>query len=237
MLAADTPATISVSSSRPLAPLEEVVNAASFSYPALYLKINTKTPSPLGFPLHILAEPLQFPPFDGSACFLSDRSASTVQEYSWLTQQDPSIAWVTQRLILSEHQLQGNLSVDASSSMSVRAPPVPSSTTPQPSAADSQSGLQIPPPGPSTASPAAAATISIPVINAHAVGLFSHLPCCRPSSITCPGFIWPLVLLCPTCQCRLRFHFCRSTAVSVEMDMRLPDYFRFNVSLLAFSPW
>ena len=67
-----------------------------------------------------------------------------------------------------------------------------SASTPLPAVADLPSALQDPDPVLSAAlCDAAAARISISVINMHAIGLLSRLLCSHPSSIICSIFIWP----------------------------------------------
>ena len=120
-----------------------------------------------------------------------DPSASAVLGYSWLTQYNLLIDWVTQELKFRtpENEI---LSVDAASSMSVHTPPELSPRTPQPPASDVLPDSQPPPPEPTAALRAAATKISVLVINAYAVGLLSQLLHCHPSSIVCSGFIRPL---------------------------------------------
>ena len=101
-----------------------------------------------------------------------DPSASAVLGYSWLTQYNPLIDWVTQELKFRtpENEI---LSVDAASSTSARAPPELSPRTLQPPASDVLPDSQPPPPEPTAALRATAAKISVLVINAYAVGLLS----------------------------------------------------------------
>ncbi len=169
-------------------------------------------------PLQNLEKPLRLSLFDGSTasqgliiqsttldiqfpcgtqhcvCFLLtplDHSTSAVLGFSWLTQYNPLINWVTQE-VKFQTSVKKDLSVDAVSSTSARTPEL-SLPTPQSDASVSSPDLQSPSPEPTAALHAAAAKISVSVIMAHSVGPLGRLPCSHPYSIVCSGLIWPSV--------------------------------------------
>ena len=123
-----------------------------------------------------------------------DPSASAVLGYSWLIQANPSINWITQEINFRTPENE-NPSVDASGSTSERAPPELSPETPPPAAAVPVPDLHESSPEPSAALRAAAAKISVSIINSHAVNLLTRLPRSHPSSIVCSGIIRPSSLL------------------------------------------